>query len=301
MALPRITIITPVLNRADLLSDALNSVALQGYSEVEHIVIDGGSTDGTLNILRHAHGIQWQSEPDRGPFDAINKGIRRATGDIIGHLASDDILLPGALAAVADGFSHDRGAEAACGGVQLVRLAPDGTTQKLRTLRQERLKRLTDWRPLTLGNPISGARFFRRSWYRRAGLYDVRYRLAADRDFLIRSVILGMRTVPLEREVCQSRQHAGALTAKPAQLNRLHEEYRTLARTWMTRPDSPEELRLMACRWFSVETVRRLDLLAGKRSWHEFRSTFMDARDGLPGWPLWFVRERLRRLFRGSL
>ena len=301
MAPPRITIITPVLNRAGLLADALNSVALQGYPEVEHIVIDGGSTDGTLNVLRHAHGIQWQSEPDRGPFDAINKGIRRATGDIIGHLASDDILLPGALAAVAEGFSRDRAAEAACGGVQLVRLAPDGSTQTLKTLRNDRLKRLADWRPPTLGNPISGARFFRRSWYRRAGFYDIRYRLAADRDFLIRSLILGMRTVPLERMIHQDRRHDGALTAKPAQINRLHEEYRALARTYLVRPDSPEGLRRMACRWFSVETARRLGLLAGKKSWHEFHTTFWDARDVLPGWPVWYAREGLRRLSCGLL
>ena len=301
MAPPRITIITPVLNRAGLLADALNSVALQGYPDVEHIVIDGGSTDGTLNVLKHAHGIQWQSEPDRGPFDAINKGIRRATGDIIGHLESDDILLPGALAAVAEGFSRDRAAEAACGGAQLVRLAPDGSSQTLRTLRGDRLKHLTDWRPLTLGNPISGARFFRRSWYRRAGFYDPRYRLAADRDFLIRSVILGMRTVPLERTIYQHRQHAGSLTAKPAQLSRLHEEHRTLARTWLVRPDSPEELRRMACRWFSVETVRRLRMLGGRKSWHEFHASFWDARDVLPGWPVWYVREGLSRLSCGLL
>ena len=301
MAPPRITIITPVLNRVDLLADTLNSVAVQGYPEVEHIVIDGGSTDGTLNILKHAHGIQWQSEPDRGPFDAVNKGIRQATGDIIGHLDSDDILLPGALAAVAEGFSRDRAAEAACGGAQLVRLGPEGTTQTLKIWRNERLKRLADWRPPTLGNPICGARFFRRSWYRRAGFYDVRYRLAADRDFLIRSLILGMRTVPLERVIYQYRSHPGALTAKPAQLNRLHEEYRTLARTYLVRPDSPEELRRMACRWFSVETVRRLNLLAGKKSWHEFRATFMDARDVLPGWPVWWLREGLHRLSCGLL
>lgn len=301
MAPPRITIITPVLNRADMLADTLNSVAVQGYPEVEHIVIDGGSTDGTLNILKRAHGIQWQSEPDRGPFDAVNKGIRQATGDIIGHLDSDDILLPGALAAVAEGFSRDRAAEAACGGAQLVRLGPEGATQTLKTWRNERLKCLTDWRPPTLGNPICGARFYRRSWYRRAGFYDARYRLAADRDFLIRSLILGMRTVPLERVIYQYRQHPGALTAKPAQLNRLHEEYRTLARTYLVRPDSPEELRRMACRWFSVETVRRLNLLAGKKSWHEFRATFMDARDVLPGWPVWWLREGLHRLSCGLL
>ena len=290
-----------MLNRADLLADALSSVALQGYPAVEHIVIDGGSTDGTLNVLRHAQGIQWLSEPDRGPFDAINKGIRRATGDIIGHLESDDILLPGALAAVADGFSRDRAAEAACGGAQLVRLAPDGATQALRTLRADRLKRLTEWRPLTLGNPISGARFFRRSWYRRAGLYDTRFRLAADRDFLIRSLILGMRTVPLERVIYQSRQHAGSRSTKPLQMNRLHEECRTLARTCLVRPDSPEELRRMACRWFSMETVHRLKMLAGRKSWHEFRATFWDARDVLPGWPVWYVRETLRQLSCGLL
>ena len=301
MAPPRITLITPVLNRADLLSDALNSVALQGYSEVEHIVIDGGSTDGSQNILKHAHGIQWLSEPDRGPFDAINKGIRRATGDIIGHLAADDILLPGALAAVAEGFSRDRAAEAACGGVQQVRLGADGSSQTLKLLRNDRVKRLTDWRAPTLGNPISGARFFRRSWYRRAGFYDIRYRLTADRDFLIRSLILGMRTVPLERVIHQDRRHDGALTAKPAQIVRFHEECRTLARTYLVRPESPEELRRAACRWFSVETVRRLKYLADKKSWHEFRATFWDARDVLPGWPVWLARAGLHRLSWGLL
>ena len=300
MAPPRITIITPVLNRANMIADALASVSKQGYPEVEHIVVDGGSTDGTVDILRRTPGIQWISEPDRGLYDAINKGIRRASGEIIGHVNSDDLLLPGALAAVAEGFTRDRTAVSVCGGAEVVRLLPDGATSRVRTYRSERIKRL-DWHAVTLGVPITNARFFRRSWYRHAGLYDLRYRLAADRDFLIRSLILGMRTVPLERVIYQYRQHPGALTAKPAQLNRLHEEYRTLARTYLVRPDSPEELRRMACRWFSVETVRRLNLLAGKKSWHEFRATFMDARDVLPGWPVWWLREGLHRLSCGLL
>ena len=300
MAPPRITLITPVLNRADMIADALNSVAVQGYPEVEHIVIDGGSTDGTVNILKRSHGIHWISEPDRGLYDAINKGIRLATGDIIGHLNSDDILLPGALAAVAEGFTRDRAAEAACGGAQVVRLLPEGKTRLVKTYRSERIKRL-DWHSVTLGVPITNARFFRRSWYRRAGFYDLRYKLASDRDFLIRSLILGMRTVPLERTVYQYRMHPGSLTinAESRQNTRLHEEYRSLARSAMIRADSPEELRRMARRWFSVETVRRLRTLAGRKAWRDFHHTFWDARDILPGWPVWFLREGLYRLTGG--
>ncbi len=300
MAPPRITIITPVLNRANMIADALASVSKQGYPEVEHIVVDGGSTDGTVDILRRTPGIQWISEPDRGLYDAINKGIRRASGEIIGHVNSDDLLLPGALAAVAEGFTRDRTAVSVCGGAEVVRLLPDGATSRVRTYRSERIKRL-DWHAVTLGVPITNARFFRRSWYRHAGLYDLRYRLAADRDFLIRAMILGMRTVPLERTVYQYRLHAGSLTlnANVRQNRRLHDEYRAMARGYMTRPDSPEPLRRMACRWFSVETVRRLSQQAGKKTWPEFRETFWDARDFLPGWPAWFIREGIYRLTGG--
>ncbi len=296
MAPPRITIITPVLNRATMIADALASVSQQGYPEVEHIVVDGGSTDGTVDVLRRTPGIQWLSEPDRGLYDAINKGIRRATGDIIGHVNSDDLLLPGALAAAVEGFARDRTAVSVCGGAEVVRLLPDGASARIRRYRSERIKRL-DWHAVTLGVPITNARFFRRSWYRHAGLYDLRYRLAADRDFLIRAMILGMRTVPLERMVYQYRLHAGSLTlnADVRQNRRLHDEYRALARGCITRPDSPEPLRRMACRWFSVETARRLGQQAAGKNWSGFGKTLLEARDLVPGWPAWLVREALYR------
>ncbi|MEI8394794.1 MAG: glycosyltransferase family 2 protein [Rhodospirillaceae bacterium] len=295
MAAPRITLITPVLNRAGMITEALQSVALQGYPAVEHIVIDGGSTDGTLEILRNTPNIQWMSEPDRGPFDAINKGIRMATGEIIGHLNSDDILLSGALAAVADGFARDRSAEATCGGARAVRLLSDGTTRTVRTRSGERIGRHHDWHGVTLGHPLTNARFFRRSWYRRAGFYDIHYKLSADRDFLIRSMILGMRTVPLERVLYQYRLHPGSLTAETRHEKSLREEYRTIARSWMIRGDSPESLRRMAGRWFAVETAHRLVRLWREKNRHEFAATFMDARETLPGWPFALMREGLHR------
>src|SRR3954468_13392768 len=104
-ALPTLTIITPCLNAAATLPATLDSVRAQRFPGLEHIVVDGGSTDGTLDILRAADGVRWISEPDRGLAHALNKGIAMAGGDVIGELNADDVYEPGALAAVADAFA----------------------------------------------------------------------------------------------------------------------------------------------------------------------------------------------------
>jgi glycosyltransferase involved in cell wall biosynthesis len=104
---PRITVITPSFNHARFLRQCIDSVLAQNYPNLQYIVIDGGSIDGTLDIL-HSYGdrIQWKSEPDRGQADAVNKGVRLAEGEIIGWLNSDDYYLPGALARVVECFAQ---------------------------------------------------------------------------------------------------------------------------------------------------------------------------------------------------
>jgi glycosyltransferase involved in cell wall biosynthesis len=106
---PRITIITPSLNQAPYLDQTIRSVLGQDYPHLEHIIIDGGSTDGSVDIIRKYQSriAYWVSEKDQGQAHAINKGLERATGDIIGYLNSDDYYLDGALARVADCFSRD--------------------------------------------------------------------------------------------------------------------------------------------------------------------------------------------------
>jgi len=101
---PRLSIITPSFNQATFIEDTIRSVLDQGYSALEHIVMDGGSTDGTIDILRRFPHLDWTSEPDRGQTHAVNKGIQRAAGDIIGWINSDDIFLPGAFDAIAATF-----------------------------------------------------------------------------------------------------------------------------------------------------------------------------------------------------
>lgn len=90
--LPKVSIVTPSFNQAQFIEETILSVQRQKYPNVEHIVIDGGSVDGTLDILKKfGDKISWISEPDRGQADAVNKGIRKASGEFIGWLNSDDI------------------------------------------------------------------------------------------------------------------------------------------------------------------------------------------------------------------
>jgi glycosyltransferase involved in cell wall biosynthesis len=107
---PRLSIITPVFNGEGFIGGCIESVAAQNCAGVEHIVVDGGSTDGTVEILRekaHTHShLRWISEPDRGQSDAMNKGIAMARAEYIGVLNADDFYEPGALSRIVDTISN---------------------------------------------------------------------------------------------------------------------------------------------------------------------------------------------------
>jgi GT2 family glycosyltransferase len=191
VAPPSITIVTPCLNAAATLPEALASVRRQGCPDVEHLVIDGGSTDGTVDLLGATEGVEWISEPDRGLSDAVNKGLARARGDVIGWLNADDVYLPGALERVARALEERPDAPWATGPCVI----EDGEGREIRSwvsaYKALLLRHYSYGLLLTQNFVACPATFVRRSSLERVGVLDERFRYSMDYDLWLRVGRLG--------------------------------------------------------------------------------------------------------------
>jgi glycosyltransferase involved in cell wall biosynthesis len=175
----RISIITPSLNAGRYIEGAIQSVLQQGHPGVEHVVVDGDSTDGTLEILKRFPHLKWVSEPDRGQGEAMNKGFRLSTGEIIGYLNADDYYLPGALDAALAALEH--GAAFVVGKIQVV--MDDGSSW-INDPRVGHLEMLRHWEPNAFCvNPVGY--FYRREVQERVRGFNENNRLAMDLEFLL--------------------------------------------------------------------------------------------------------------------
>jgi glycosyltransferase involved in cell wall biosynthesis len=207
----KFSVITPCLNRVQLIGATIESVVAQDYPSFEHWIIDGGSTDGTLDLLKRYRHLHVVSEPDRGVYDALNKGIRLATGDVVILLNSDDLLGPGAFALAADIFHNAVGTMIVSAGCQIFRCTPDGKEIEMHRYDDPHRNALS-LRNVTTGTPNINARFFRRKVFDQIGEFDLAYPIAADRDFLIRAALRQVPDAPIAKVLYRYRWHAGSLT-----------------------------------------------------------------------------------------
>ena len=192
----KISVITAVYNNRETISAALDSALGQSGVDIELVVIDGGSTDGTLEVLRsytdRLHVLV--SEPDRGIYDALNKGIQRASGEVVGFLHSDDLFADaGVLSRIAAAFA-DPEVGAVYGDLLYVRKDnPDEVVRYWRSgvFSERRLR--WGWMP---PHPTL---YVRRHVYEQHGLFDTSFRIAADYDFILRTLgqnRVGVRYIP---------------------------------------------------------------------------------------------------------
>jgi glycosyltransferase involved in cell wall biosynthesis len=184
----KISIITPSFNQGRFIERTITSVLDQrGDFELEYIVFDGGSTDNTLDILREYEGrIDWKSEPDTGQIDAINKGFRRATGDIVGWINSDDLLQPGALALVKQVFENDLNLQWVHGRCDIID-EHDRVIRNVISAYKHWCAGRYSYSRLLRENFISQMTvFWRRSLFDKVGLLDAELSLAFDYDLWLR-------------------------------------------------------------------------------------------------------------------
>jgi glycosyltransferase involved in cell wall biosynthesis len=229
----KISIVTPSHNARRYLEEAGRSILSQaGNFDLEWVVIDGGSTDGTVGHLRAAARrdgrIRWLSEPDRGQSHAINKGFALAGGDVVAWLNADDLYTPGALAAVAGAFAANPGAQWLVGRYEII--DADGRVIRPAVARyKERALRRYSYRALLRENFISQpAVFWRREFGRGVGALDESLHYTMDYDLWLR---MGREADPLflDRVLAQFRLHGAS---KSGRVNReqFDEQYRVAGR-----------------------------------------------------------------------
>lgn len=179
----KISIVTVCFNAADSIAATLRSVASQTHPDVEHIVIDGGSTDGTLaQIAAHgAHVARVISEPDRGIYDAMNKGIRFASGDLIGILNADDVYADATVLERVAAIVEREDLDALYGDVEFFApQRPEVTTRRYSSRRFSPGRLAWGWMP---AHPTL---FLRRGLFERYGLYRTDFRIAGDYELIAR-------------------------------------------------------------------------------------------------------------------
>ncbi len=180
----RVSIVTVCFNSAATIRDAIESVLGQSHTDIEYIIIDGNSTDDTMKIVSEYEDriATVVSEPDNGIYDAMNKGVRAATGDIVGILNSDDFFAsPDVVADVVEAFRKNNDVGMVFGDVVFV--SPDDLTQVRRYYSSRHFR---PWKLRFGYMPPHPATFVRRDLYTRFGEYNLDYRIASDYEMFVR-------------------------------------------------------------------------------------------------------------------
>ena len=207
----RISIVTPSFNQGDYIEETICSVLDQKYPNLEYIIIDGGSTDNSVDVIRRykKHLAYWVSEKDQGQTHAINKGFQRATGQVYAYLNSDDLYAAGTLSYFAEKYMSSRKPDAFFHAGTVEEFGETGTRG---FVRPQAHNRLVDWIEYRAYLHQPGV-FWSKEMHHAVGGFDEAYSYAFDRKFFMKAVSLGYRlSVDREQVVARFRRHPASKT-----------------------------------------------------------------------------------------
>jgi len=204
--LPKISVVTPSFNQGRFLEETIRSVLNQNYANLEYIVVDGGSSDETVEIIRRYEDRlkYWVSEKDRGQIEAINKGLEQATGDIFAFINSDDVYLPGTFAAVAEYFEQNPTSEWVCGDT--VMFGEGHSTRLMETVVPKTAAHCLSW----AYNAAQPGHFWKRELV--AGGFDENWPFDFDHDLYVRLLLEGHKCDHIPLPFAAYRLHAVSKT-----------------------------------------------------------------------------------------
>lgn len=225
---PKITVITPSYNQGQYIEDTILSIINQDYPNLEYIIIDGGSTDNTVEIIKkYSDRIQyWVSEKDKGQSNAINKGLHKATGDIINWINSDDQLAPGALAAIARHFTANPGAALVHGRIEYF-----GETKNYYSVNLPK-KDLETRYAAHICMPQPGC-FFSRQLIDEQGYLDESLHFSMDTDLFLRAG-LNYPIVQIDEVIARFRLHSASKSVSAFSKNFLSDNKKIFSRVLAT-------------------------------------------------------------------
>lgn len=245
---PKISIVTPSYNQGSYIETTIRSVLLQDYPHLEYIIMDGGSGDETLDVLQEYDQeiSYWESTEDRGQTHAINKGFRRATGEVIGWLNSDDFLLPHALKRVARHFVSEPKADLVSGGGVFF------TSETEHYPVRPCARGLTPTLPMMLAAPGNIIQQHSTFWRRRVldavGDLNESYDYAMDFEFFLRCCDTGLRFSTNQHCLAAFRQHAGQKSREETG-GQYQQEMRRATQPYLGQSLATSSLSLQLHRW----------------------------------------------------
>jgi len=277
---PRLTIVTPSLNQGNFLEETIQSVLRQNYANLEYIIIDGGSSDGSVDIIRkyERHLAYWVSEADLGQAHAINKGLSRANGDLVAYINSDDVYLDGAFDAVAEAFARDPLAKWLCSSC----VAVDERTGIETVLEPQVPSDPASWLFKPSGQsycfPQPGV-FLRETLARRMGVFREDLHYSFDYEYFQRIFFSGSWPLKLNRTTARFRVHDASKTASNAAGFAV--EDLKIADLYFHRTSPAQQRKLAAQRaaakaWEAVDRCASIAKARGPRAarqalWHHVR------------------------------